>query len=679
MKFLNILLIFLVVILFLNCEKTKNDINFQKYKKIDTFLVKANDDFLDKKTRLAFTDSVSFLLISNKNDTLYRYYQFKLANRFFNLNQLDRYKQISQKINKEAIFDNDSTSISKSYNYLGDYHYYSLFNIDSSYYYYQKANKFINIKTKEDLKLNIYRNIGNVLHFRNNYLESDIYITKALRIANQIQEFRIEYDCFTLIGLNQLGLKNYNEALDYFLKAENGLINLSEDVLYSTLKAQVYINYCNTYMQMEDYNKMFLFAKKGISIKNFNTIDIKTQAYLKNYYGYAKLQLGDKTSFKEFQETLKIGDSLQFKPIQNTSNLHLGKYYLFIKDTIKAINYFETVISNSNKANLVDDELKALHFLAKAEPNKNYHLKRIVFLNDSLIEVERKTRDKFSRIAFETDEIIKEKDIIEVDKNKVSSQRWIIIILSLFFILFLLFYYNLRIQKNKNKELEYIKEQEKSNAVIFELMLDEQKKIEEGKQIEKQRISKELHDGVMGKLTSIRLNLFVLSKRNDQETINKCLNHIDDIQQIEKEIRNIAHDLNKDIFSDNVNFISIVKNIFTSIENHSTIDFKLFIDENIDWESLESNIKMQIYRVLQEALLNIDKYADAKIVKISMKQKNNEIDIEIKDDGKGFDVNKPKNGIGLKNMKERIESIKGKFNIKSNKNEGTVINLIIPL
>lgn len=679
MKFLNTLLIFLVTILFLNCKKTKDDIISQKYKKIDTFLVKANDDFLDKKSRLAYTDSVSLLLINHKNDSLYRYYQFKLANRFFNLNQFENYKKISQKINNEAVFDNDTLSISKSYNYLGDYYYYSLFNIDSSYYYYQKANKFIISKTKDDLKLNIYRNIGNILHFRNNYLESDMYITKALRIANYRKKFRIEYDCFTLLGLNQLGLKNYFEALDYFSKAENILTKMSEDTFYTTLKAQVYINYCNTYMQMEDYKKMLLFAKKGISIKNFNTIDIKTQAYLKNYYGYAKLQLGDTSSLKEFLETLKIGDSLKFKPIQNTSNLHLGKYYLFKKDTINAINYFETVILNSKNANLVDDELKALHLLSLAKPKKNYHLKRILFLNDSLIEVERKTRDKFSRIAFETDEIIKEKDIIEVDKNKVSSQRWIIIILSLFFILFLFFYYNLRIQKNKNKELEYIKEQEKSNAVIFELMLDEQKKIEEGKQIEKQRISKELHDGVMGKLTSIRLNLFVLSKRNDQETINKCLNHIDDIQQIEKEIRNIAHDLNKDIFSDNVNFISIVKNIFTSIENHSTIDFKLFIDENIDWESLESNIKMQIYRVLQEALLNIDKYADAKIVTISMKQKNNEIDIEIKDDGIGFDINKPKNGIGLKNMKERIESIKGKFNIKSNKSEGTVINLIVPI
>ena len=678
MELLKKILIFLVIILFFSCDKTNKNNNSQKYKKIDTLLVKANNDFLDKKIRLAFADSVSLLLNELENDSLYNYYQFKLANRYYNIDVLKKYREITLKINQKALNNNDTLSIVKCNYYLGDY-YYANFKLDSSFYYYKKAEKYISPKIEKNLIIEIYADIGNILHHKNNYLESEKYSIKALKLATEIDNYRYAYESYLVLGLNQLGLKNYNKALDYFSKAENVLSKMSDDTFYPTLKTQVYIDYCNTYMQMGDYNKMLLFAKKGISIKNFKTIDIKTQTYLKNYFGYAKLLLGDKSSLKEFQETIKIGDSLQYKPIQNTSNLHLGKYYLFIKDTTKAINYFETVISNSNKANFVDDELKALHFLAKAEPNKNYHLKRIVFLNDSLIEVERKTRDKFSRIAFETDEIIKEKDVLVIDKNRFSSQRWVIGSLSIILIIFIFFYFKLRLQKNKNKELEYIKEQEKSNAVIFELMLEEQKKLEEGKQIEKQRISKELHDGVMGKLTSIRLNLFVLGKRNDQETINKCLNHIEDIQQIEKEIRNIAHDLNKDIFSDNVNFISIVKNIFTSIENHSTIDFKLFIDESIDWESLESNFKMQIYRVLQEALLNIDKYAEAKIVTISMKQKNNEIDIEIKDDGKGFDVNKPKNGIGLKNMKERIESIKGKFYIKSKKEEGTTINLIIPL
>jgi len=103
-------------------------------------------------------------------------------------------------------------------------------------------------------------------------------------------------------------------------------------------------------------------------------------------------------------------------------------------------------------------------------------------------------------------------------------------------------------------------------------MLNQQHRIEEGKFIEKNRISQELHDGIMGKLTAIRLNLFILKKRKDPETIEKCLPFIDDIQNIEKEIRQISHDLNQNVFDDNVTFISIVENLFTMIKGHSDID-----------------------------------------------------------------------------------------------------------
>jgi len=672
-------LFILFILLIFSCNNS-NEVNekINREKKINALLVKANDDLIGDKTRMLYADSVFLFLKKVKYDSTTSNFYFKLANRYFNINRLEKYKKISLLINNNALVTKDTFAIAKSFNYLGDY-YYQKYNVDSCYYNYFKAQKYSKYIKDNDLKVEINRNLGNILHHKNNYLESDIYITKALKLAKNSKNYRYIYDCYLVLGLSQLGLNNYQKAIDYFLLSEESLKDLEDDFFFTTLKAQVYINFCNTYLQIKDYKNLLIYAKKGLSIDGISSLDIKTYTYLKNYYGYAKLKLGDKSALNDFNETLKIGDSLQFIPIQNTSNLHLGEYYLYEKDTIKALKYLEKANTISKKNSLIDDELKALNLLSFAEPKKSTYLKRIILLKDSLLDVERKTREKFSRIAFETDEIIKEKDVIEIDKNNFSSQRWIIVILSLFFILLVFLYFYSRIQKNKNRELEYIKEQQKSNATIYELMLDEKKKIEEGKQIEKQRISKELHDGVMGKLTSIRLNLFVLSKRTDQETINKCLNHIKDIQDIEKEIRNIAHDLNKDIFADNIDFISIVKNLFSSIENHSSIEFKLKADENIDWESLESNKKMQIYRVLQESLLNIDKYARAKKVAISMKKANNKISISIEDDGQGFDVKKPKNGIGLKNMRERIESINGKFKIESKSNEGTKINLIIPL
>ena len=182
-----------------------------------------------------------------------------------------------------------------------------------------------------------------------------------------------------------------------------------------------------------------------------------------------------------------------------------------------------------------------------------------------------------------------------------------------------------------------------------------------------------------GKLTGIRLNLFILKKKQDVETVQKCLPFIDDIQDIEKEIRQITHDLKQNLFDDNITFSSIVENLFTMIKSHSDIDFSLQIDERIDWDVINNNIKINIYRIIQEALQNIDKYAQASKVNINMNKVNNEIQITIKDNGIGFIQKTGKKGIGLENMKQRMNEINGQFLLESIINQGTKISLIFQI
>ena len=81
-------------------------------------------------------------------------------------------------------------------------------------------------------------------------------------------------------------------------------------------------------------------------------------------------------------------------------------------------------------------------------------------------------------------------------------------------------------------------------------MLAQKAKEDEARQTEKKRIARELHDGIMNKLSSTRLNLAILSKKTDTETIQKCLTYINQINQIETDIRNISHDLNQDVFQE---------------------------------------------------------------------------------------------------------------------------------
>jgi signal transduction histidine kinase len=104
------------------------------------------------------------------------------------------------------------------------------------------------------------------------------------------------------------------------------------------------------------------------------------------------------------------------------------------------------------------------------------------------------------------------------------------------------------------------------------------------------------------------------------------------------------------------------------------------VSDALNWDLVSNNIKINLYRILQEALQNIEKYADAKNVAIIMTlSETNEIAIIISDDGTGFDSSKKSSGIGIKNMKLRMEELKGSFDIQSEIGKGTKINLTIPM
>ena len=172
----------------------------------------------------------------------------------------------------------------------------------------------------------------------------------------------------------------------------------------------------------------------------------------------------------------------------------------------------------------------------------------------------------------------------------------------------------------------------------------------------------------------------MLSHQKDEETINKCLAHIEGIHKIEQEIRNIAHNLNLEIFNETNSYVALL-NDFIATQNAvtSSPQYKLEIGETINWVAVSSVIKMNLYRIIQEASHNSNKYAQAKIVIISLILDENNICLSITDNGKGFDIDADVEGIGLKNIKHRVESLNGKFVIQSINNKSTSINIAIPV
>jgi signal transduction histidine kinase len=103
------------------------------------------------------------------------------------------------------------------------------------------------------------------------------------------------------------------------------------------------------------------------------------------------------------------------------------------------------------------------------------------------------------------------------------------------------------------------------------------------------------------------------------------------------------------------------------------------IDSTIKWESISNAIKINLYRIIQESLQNINKYANANAIHVEFKREIDNLFLEIRDDGIGFNVNRAKKGIGLQNMLSRINECEGTFEIKSKKGEGTIIIVTVPI
>ena len=197
---------------------------------------------------------------------------------------------------------------------------------------------------------------------------------------------------------------------------------------------------------------------------------------------------------------------------------------------------------------------------------------------------------------------------------------------------------------------------------------------------DRQRIARDLHDTSLQNLTHLIHKIELSSLYIDEDTIKAKL-ELSVINQVLRktidEIRNTIFNLRPMTFDD-LGFQAALERLLNNINgNH-----KYFIETDIDDVSCENNIVLvSLYRVIQECLNNINKHADAEKIFFSCKNQNDRCVIIIKDDGKGFDIEKSPEGkhFGLCLMKERIQLINGKIKISSEEGRGTCIQIEVPL
>jgi len=212
---------------------------------------------------------------------------------------------------------------------------------------------------------------------------------------------------------------------------------------------------------------------------------------------------------------------------------------------------------------------------------------------------------------------------------------------------------------------------------IIDQKVQEQKKVIRailtGEEKERNKIGQELHDNVTQILAGTKLYLGMAknSKSGGTDIINESIELIDSAID---EIRALSHSQVTPMKK--VNLEGILQNLVDGIND--TGDFKINFTYNDSQRAIDDDLKLNVYRIIQEQLNNIGKHAMAKNVMLIVDANNKDLHVQVTDDGQGFDVNKKKNGIGISNMINRVESFNGTINIESSPGNGTRLDVHLP-
>lgn len=183
---------------------------------------------------------------------------------------------------------------------------------------------------------------------------------------------------------------------------------------------------------------------------------------------------------------------------------------------------------------------------------------------------------------------------------------------------------------------------------------------------ERERISKELHDNVGQKLSAS--SMFLDAEKKDLTKIKNLVDEaITDIRGLSRVLTTSILDNNT--FSEALEFL---------IENTPNAD-KIEVIDNFEDERIPEFIGGQLYRIIQEALNNTMKYSKAEKVLLSISEGEHSLAVTISDNGKGYDMDSVKLGNGIRNMRERVRNCNGEFSIHSKPDQGTTINIKIPM
>lgn len=563
--------------------------------------------------------------------------------------------------------------------------------IDSALFYLKRADAYFSRDTSPAGKLLLIGNridVATVQMGQGKYRESlDIYI-ECIRALNDMRaagKNRKLSTAYFNAGIVYNDLKDFTNALKYHQKALKiarreqypGLARLASIMLrigddFNNLNlgdsAYIYINKARedaekanaTGVLAEIYGALGKYYRRnenaGKAIECFSLSlryagksgnDFQKANVLGMLAGLYKEQGDYRQSYKYLLQVLPIARSIGHKIIELKALKELSSVAAALHRYEDATSFYREYVTLSDSLDVAGMKLKI------NEIENKYQTKQRA---DSILVLRKNTQ--LQELAL---------------RKKQNQSVFTIVGASLLLLAAFLLYHNLRSKHRLLKKTEQLQEQQ-ITRLEKEHQLIAAQSVMKGQEEERSRLAKDLHDGVGGLLSGVKLSLSnmkgnVFVSEQNANSINTIIGQLDNSIN---ELRRVSHNMMPEALI-KYGLKEAIENYCESIDQSGTLEVRL---QTYGLENrMPQDTEIILYRIIQELLNNVIKHAEAKQALVQLMREVDKFSLTVEDDGKGFDINNQPSGAGLQNIKARAGYLHGIVDIRTKPREGTSITI----
>jgi signal transduction histidine kinase len=538
-------------------------------------------------------------------------------------------------LNLESI--GKTSTLGLAYMAKGNYYHHKHV-LDSAMEFYTKSAQ-IYLQTQDSSRLaGVYNNLGIVLSSSGDLDKARAFYKKSLAIKLEVKSGADIAQSYLSLGNIKLDKQEWDSANYYYKIADS--IYSHFDHKQGQIWAQN--NLANSAYYSENYNDAKGYFLNSLSLaKQLN--DSVELCRLYSNLGWSYISLDSLSKAKSmFDIGAEIGNQLESYELQEQAHVGLSDYFIAIEDYKSALD--EYVLSRE-----AHDKMINAHRLSEVER----------------LEARFSSREKELRIAR-----LDEKQA--QDSLSIARQRfWIFGLMA-----------SLIIAIGGGGFLIY-RRRKRAQEQLTAQKLSFQKKIldstVEAQENERQRIAKDLHDGLVQSLAVLKLGVqnALNNKASEKERQQNFEEHIKQIDQAADEARSISHQMMPRTLLE-MGMIPAIEEMLNKTLGQTSIRFR-FDHYALDEERFPRNIEISLYRICQELVNNIMKHSGATEVDVQVYKTKTHLILHVEDNGKGLKSQMESKGLGMDNIYSRAGSINGEVQYQAGEASGTVASVRVPI